>query len=202
VCDRCNHEVLSPLDAALCDFGPIAMMRTIHGVPSKSGNMPAFKFDNGRLSCRTPGELFLELDSGKWHEDGKPASPGRSAWSFTAKRHDMTPKRLSKLHRALVKLAVEYAWLDLGEERLLSDEFARERDIVLHGGHRGYVVMRRKGDADTSLRFEYRDMRRAADDHPLLAMAAAFWGVPLITDSLFPEPPAKVPPALATVHPF
>lgn len=74
VCDRCNHEVCSPLDAALCDFGPVKMMRAFHGIRSKSGKLPSYEFDNGSLECRAPGDLFLALDSAKWRKD----KPGRT----------------------------------------------------------------------------------------------------------------------------
>ena len=59
VCDRCNHSVCSPLDTALLDFAPVAMMCTIFGVRSNGGKMPWVKFDNGTLQARAPGQLFL-----------------------------------------------------------------------------------------------------------------------------------------------
>ena len=71
VCDRCNHGVLSELDQALAGFLPIEMMRTWHGIPSKTGRLPSFKFDNGSLRCVAPGQLHLMLDSRK----GQPATP-------------------------------------------------------------------------------------------------------------------------------
>jgi hypothetical protein len=203
VCDRCNHEVLSSLDDALCDFGPVSMMRAIYGIPSKSGRMPSFRFDNGLLECREPGDIFLKLDSQKWHQEGLPAPPGKVAWSFTAQRHDMTARRLAKVHRALTKIAVEFAWLDLGEERVLSSEFDRERDIVLNGGHHGYLVLPSQGTPeDRTLRFNYNTYKRNEDQHPLIGLIASFWGVHLATDTLVPEPPGEVPEDEASVHTF
>jgi hypothetical protein len=58
VCDRCNHEVLSPLDEALCDFGPVSMMRTIYGIPSKRGQMPSFRLTTARWSAESPATSF------------------------------------------------------------------------------------------------------------------------------------------------
>jgi hypothetical protein len=203
VCDRCNHEVCAPLDEALCDFSPTAMMRTMHGIPSKSGKMPSFKFDNGSLHCERPGELSLNLDSGRWHRDGLPAPPGHVGWSFTSKRQDMTPKRLSKVHRALVKMALEYAWLDHGEERVLSSEFDRERAIVMEGGHRGYLLLPKDGYPDErTVTFTYESRRRVSDGHPLMGMSAGFWGIYMLSDTLFPEPSADIPEEIASVHPF
>jgi hypothetical protein len=203
VCDRCNHEVCSPLDAALCDFGPVAMMRTVHGIPSKRGKVPVFKFDNGSLSGGKPGELFLDLDSQKWSKPAVPAGDGRVQWGFTAKRHDMTAKRVAKVHRALVKMAVECAWLDLGEERLLSEEFDRERDIVMRGGHHGYLLLPKEGVPDEEVSLSYQQFTRNEDKHPLLFVLARFWGVQLVTDTLFPMPQGKdIPESFASVHPF
>lgn len=201
VCDRCNNQVLAPLDAALCDFAPIAIMRTLNGVPSKAGKLPAFNFDNGALRCVAPGELSLDLASAKWHKD-KPAPPGHVGWSFTAKRRDMTPKRLSLVHRALTKIALEYAWNDLGVERVLSPEFDRERDIVLSGGHHGYLVLFDKCTPDESVAFHYEaGHKRVADDYPMVVILASFWGVPIFTDTLFAEPSNTAPPGFST-HTF
>ncbi len=83
VCDRCNNQVLSPLDNALRQFPLVAMMRTMYGIQSKSGKQPTFTFDNGSLSSIRPGELDLNLASKKWHKEGLPAPPGYTSWSFT-----------------------------------------------------------------------------------------------------------------------
>jgi hypothetical protein len=177
------------------------MMRTLYGIRSKSGKMPSFRFDNGQLECMSPGEIALRLDSGKWHKDGLPAPPGQVGWSFTAQRHDMTPKRISRVHRALAKMALEYAWLDLGEARVLSSEFDRERDLVLNGGHRGYLVLPKNGDPeDRSLSFQYNTYSR--DGTPFIGLVASFWGLHIATDTLNPKPPGDVPEELASVHTF
>jgi hypothetical protein len=200
VCDRCNHGVLSALDAALCDFLPISMMRTVAGIPSKAGKLPSFDFDNGSLRCVAPGELSLELDSARWHKD-QPAPPGHIGFSFSAQRQDMTPRRLAKVHRALVKMLLEYVWQDLGEERALSSEFDRERSIVLDGGHHGYLVLFENNTPDEQIRFQYEPRRRVADDHPMVGILASFWGVPVFTDTLFAEP-VKAPPPSFSLHTF
>lgn len=203
VCDSCNHEVLAPLDAALCDFAPIAMMRAIYGIESKSGKRPTFKFDNGTLHSDRPGNVRLHLDSTKWQVDGLPAPPGHTSWSFTAQRGDMTPKRLAKVHRALAKIAVECAWLDLGETRLLSSEFDRERNIVLNGGHPGYLITLKQGrPEDRNISLTYLPYRRNSDGQPFLGMVASFWGFYIASDTLHANPQSEVPEEIAFVHSF
>jgi hypothetical protein len=47
---------------------------------------------------------------------------------------------------------------------------------------------------DLSVRLIYDpSYTRNADGHPLIAVLGSFWGVPLYTDSLFPEPQAQLP---------
>jgi hypothetical protein len=202
VCDRCNHEVLSCLDAALCDFAPVAMLRTIYGIESKSGKRPSFKFDNGSLHSDKPRNLKLSLDSKRWYREGLPAPPGRKAWSFTGKRHDATPKRLSLVHRALTKIALECAFLDLGEERILSSEFDHERSVVLDGGHHGYLILAKEGKPDSIISMTYVLGQRAADEHPFMGFVAGFWGFPIISDTLNAAPLGDVPAEEASVIAF
>jgi hypothetical protein len=152
VCDRCNHGVCAELDEALCSFGPIHMLRTIHRQPSKSGKLPSMGFDNGRIEARSSDEISLWLSGEKWHRE-HPAPPGYKSFSFTAKRRDLTPERLSRVHRALVKQALEFAWLDHGEDLVLDAEFDHARRIVLGGGHQGYISVPRNiqfGDDERS----------------------------------------------------
>lgn len=201
VCDRCNSGVLSQVDAALCDFGPFAMMKTIYGIPSKAGKMPEVKFDNGRLYARSPGDLVVQL-APKWRKDIL-APPGQVGFQFTLQRHDATPRRLSKVHRALVKQAVELAWLDMEPDRLLSAEFDRERHIVLYGGHHGYLIL--PNDATpvpNNITLHYAPFVRNGDAQPFLFIVASYWGVHIATDTLQAEPQGAVPEDFAVVHRF
>ena len=189
VCDRCNNGVCSQVDNALCNFFPIQLMRTSYRQQSKSGKLPSVRFDNGSIEATGPSDVSLWLSSAKWQRD-LPAPPGYKSFSFTAKRHDLTPERLSKVHRGLVKQALEFAWLDLGEERALSAEFDRERDLILHGGHQGYISTVRtiKFGDDIESGMTYAHRLRTSDRHPLMFILARYWNVPFITDTLFPEP--------------
>jgi hypothetical protein len=195
ICDRCNNEVCAPLDEALCNFGPVRMLRTMHQVPAKSGKLPSMRFDNGRLESLGPGELSLSLSSEKWRRD-LPALPGMKSFSFTAQQaNEIQPARLELVQRALVKQAIEFLWLDAGE-RALEPTFDRERSIVLEGGHHGYLwTIRHVSFRDAPLRYgmEYAERLRTSDGEPLLFLVAWFWGVPLVTDTLFATPPQDPP---------
>lgn len=187
VCDRCNHEVCAPLDQQLCSWLPLETMRTLCSVPNKSGKIPTVKFDNGQLERRGPLDIHLNLSSHRWMRD-KPANPGQRAFDFTAKRRDMGPGRLSSIHRALVKQALEFIWLDYGHERALSDEFDPERRIVLEGGHHAYLAIPRRvvfdesGNVQTSI--HYGSAQRSSDGRSFLFIIAEFLSVPLATDTL------------------
>lgn len=116
----------------------------------------------------------------------------------------MTPKRLAKLHRALTKIALECAWGDLGEARLLSAEFDRERDIVLNGGHRGYLILPKQGTpGEPTVSLNYVLAKRNSDGQPHMGLVVNVLGVHLATDTLNPEPQGQdVPEELASVHTF
>lgn len=40
---------------------------------------------------------------------------------------------------------------------------------------------------------EYVERLRTSDGHPLVFFVAWFWGVPLVGDTLFPEPTQEMP---------
>lgn len=65
VCDKCNHEKLSALDAALIGFPPISLTRTLYGVRSKSGAFPSTKLSNARLRMFAPGKIEIGPGSSK-----------------------------------------------------------------------------------------------------------------------------------------
>jgi hypothetical protein len=196
VCDRCNNGPLSKVDAALCAFGPIPMMRLTHGVESKAGKLPEFHFDNGSISSDRPGNIHMKLSSQKWLKQKVAATPGHTAFSVTGKdsRYKNSPKKLQLVHRALVKIAVECAWNALGEERLLSPEFDREREMVLHGGYHGYLLMPQKLDPqDLRASMHYDHYVRDSDGQRFLGLVASIFGCWLITDTLNDAPEDPVP---------
>lgn len=195
VCDRCNHGPLAEADEALSRFLPIDMMRTWHGIPSKSGKLPDFNFDNGALRCVRPGHIYLHLDSYK----GQPKDSGGASahgMSFSAWRNEGTPRRLRNVHRALLKMALEFAWIDLGEDEALSEDFDHLRERVLDGGHGGYLVFPEKVDPAEEISFQYERHDGFAPNHPVIAMMGTFWGFPLFTDSHHVKPSRPAPSGL------
>jgi hypothetical protein len=202
VCDRCNNGVLASIDQALGGFLPIEMMKTWHGIPSKSGKLPEFKFDNGSMRCRRPGDLFLMLDSAKGQPEAPTPPAGQASFAFSAaRRRDTTPRRLRDVQRALLKMAVEFAWLDLGEDQALGSSFDHARERVLSSGHGGYIVYPEKVQPREEIEVQYMPAKRTSDGHPLVGVAASFWGIPIFTDSLFSEPQRELPPGW-NVHRF
>jgi hypothetical protein len=187
VCDRCNTRC-SRLDRALCEFSPIRLMKTVSSVPSKKGKLPRLEFDNGTLTCESPGEISLRLDDEEsWHD--LPAPPGQKAFSFTGESsRDATVDRAALIHRALVKQALELVWLD-HSERALSSDFDRERELVLRGGHHGYLVVPKQIDLNAvGTEVDYVTTTRASDGAPLVFVSGRYLGIPVATDTLFPGP--------------
>lgn len=192
VCDRCNNRC-AQLDRELCEFSPVRFMRTASGVPSKKGRLPRFEFDNGSLWCDAPGEISVALDHDSSWRDDLPAPPGYRAFSFTAESSDVTPRRLAKVHRALVKQALELAWIDFGE-LALGPDFDREREIVLRGGHHGYIVIPKEVDPNAfGTEINYSSLKRASDGKPFVFVVAFLLGVPYVTDSLNAQPVNELP---------
>jgi hypothetical protein len=200
VCDRCNNGVLSCLDKALGEFLPIEMMRTWNGVPSKSGKLPIAKFDNGTMKCRSPGDIYLELDSDRGQPKTPPPRPGCASYAFSvSRRKDTIPRRLRDVQRALLKMVVEFAWLDRGEEAFGS-QFDHLRERVLGSSHDGYLVFPETVKPVGTFEVQYEEWKRASDCHPAFGVAASFWGFPILTDSLFSEPQRAMPPGWFVQH--
>ncbi len=200
VCDRCNHGPLAETDKALSSFLPIDLMRTWHGIPSKSGKLPSFNFDNGSLRCVRPGDIHLQLDSQK----GQPKDSvghGPQSTSFSAWRNEGTPRRLRNVHRALLKMALEFLWTDRGGEAALGSDFDHLRERVLNGGHAGYLAFPEKAMPSEKIWFRYAQNNGFASDHPVIPMLASFWGFPLFTDSYLSKP-ARPAPSGWILHTF
>jgi hypothetical protein len=201
VCDVCNNGVLSRLDEALQSFFPIEVLRTLHGIPSKAGVLPISRFDNGELRCLSPGELKISLDSAKNQPKTERLSQSQVKTGFTALRSPGGPQQLRGVHRALLKIALEYVWVDFGEARALAAEFDYVRNRVLRGGYAGYLAFPQKSNPCETLHFQYALDTRSTDGRLVVGLLARFWGFPLFTDSLSTGPVRDVP-AEIIVHPF
>lgn len=203
VCDPCNHGICSQLDEALINFPPVALLRTTHGIRSKSGKPPKTAFDNGTISSDGDGNVFLQLDSEKWTTPAAPTGDGRVEWQFTSQMSGMTPKRFALVHRALVKVTMELAWLDHGEI-MLDAHFDRERRLVMQGGHAGYIATLKHLEMPDPPASEitYQFLNTTATGEHLTGIGAQLFGVPWFTDTLFDRPQVELPPDTFVVLEF
>jgi hypothetical protein len=198
VCDRCNNSRLSELDQVLVDFMPIALRRLWLGIPNKEGRIRPLSLARESLEHRPavgtkdpiiaitskiPGESALReierLGDGRIKFQLK-GSGGRP----------MTPRYSSKLSRALLKSALECAWLDHGEA-MLESCFDHIREAVL-GAHRdGYLAMETQVSNPNSTTIKlYYDL---IGQQLRMPVVATIYGVTLATDSRLPRPPITPP---------
>ena len=151
-------------------------------------------FDNGTMEMKAPGHVHLFLNSSRGQPPETPAAPGHKSLSFAAQRmKDTTPRRLRGVQTALLKMVVEFAWIDLGEGEALGNKFDHVREKILAQAHAGYLVFPERVAASEDIEVQYEERQRIGDGHPLYGVAAKFWGLPIFTDSLFDEPTAEIP---------
>jgi hypothetical protein len=138
VCDSCNHEKLSVLDQGIVDFMPIAMRRTMLGVTNKEGRLRQLRLQ-GETIDHVPG-----VDGANPTLVVNSKTPGKSPIHEIARFPDgrvrlqmkgsggraMTSRYCSLLSRALLKSALECAWLDHGVA-VLEEPFDHIRERVL-----------------------------------------------------------------------
>ena len=148
VCDRCNNGPLSVIDQALCDFHPVKVWRTLHGIRTKDGKFPMVRTVDGTLTYLPPPEtgddpiLFFKSNAKgrsllrpSTLEDGKVAVEA----SLTGGR-PVTSRLASQLSRALLKMAVELLWLD-DRELAQSPDLDHVRARVLGETSAGFFAM-------------------------------------------------------------
>ncbi len=126
VCDKCNNGPLSLLDAALIDFTPVAIMRTIYNVPTKSGGLPSTKLSNATLSRSKPNQIDFQTNSQK-------AFVPKGDTGFVANMRGnrrMLPPYCKTITRALFKMTMGCMYLDR-PTKALSKRFDPVRRIVL-----------------------------------------------------------------------
>lgn len=177
---------------------PIALRRLWLGIPNKEGRIRPLSLARESLEHRPavgtkdpiiaitskiPGESALReierLGDGRIKFQLK-GSGGRP----------MTPRYSSKLSRALLKSALECAWLDHGEA-MLESCFDHIREAVL-GAHRdGYLAMETQVSNPNSTTIKlYYDL---IGQQLRMPVVATIYGVTLATDSRLPRPPITPP---------
>lgn len=195
VCDRCNNGPLATLDKALCEFGPISLRRTMLGVRSKAGKIPAFRTGNGRVE-HVPGAdgvdptLIFSGSQGRSmlreqtrHPDGRV----ELRWSGAMSGPRMTSRYAAKLHRALLKAALELAWLD-HKERAFDADFDHIREAALGAPRDGFLTMASAVDPNEMNSTINYWLNPAGDDSGRILVLMNYAGLQLGTDSRHPRP--------------
>ncbi len=208
VCDRCNNGPLSVLDQVMCDFMPVAMRRTMLGIRSKAGNIPKFRSREGTVDY-IPGtdgaDPTLRMMPQPNHElvrETARLSDGRVAlqWKGSGGRR-MTPRYACQLSRALLKSALECAWLDHGQA-MLEPKWDHVRAAVLGEPRAGFFAVLAKADPNsTKITLTYNLVRYEGDTWRMW-VAAEYYGVFVATDSRLSRPVRDVPDELLSVMTF
>ena len=202
VCDRCNNGPLSVLDKALCDFMPLRARQIMLGVPAKSGEVPSLRFSNGTMTHGAPHNLVINTTSGRptIRETSRVGDRVELQIKFGGGRR-LNGRYASELSRALLKAALEAAWLDHGE-RTFDAGFDHVREAVLGVPRDGFFAVARRGDPEhlgIELQYVVGQPDRGREG---LTLASAIFGNSMATDSLRPLPTLPVDGELVHVVTF
>jgi hypothetical protein len=205
VCDRCNNGPLSQLDQALCEFGPIAMRRTMLGVSNKQGTIPVFRSHDGRIEHvrgvdgADPTLIFQGADGRSMIREERHHPDGRIELSMGGKLggRPLTPRYTAMLQAALLKTALELAWID-HQERVFHSDFDQVRDAVLGAPRDGYVTMANRVDPNEMQTTVHYWLDPAGDNPNRIVVIANYAGIILCTDSCSAAPLGGDKPGLQT----
>lgn len=210
VCDRCNHGQLSELDQVLVNFLPVALRRTFLGVKNKEGRIRRLSLvgetiehqpgvDGGDptlvVTSKTPGKSSVR--------EVERLADGRVKYQMSgAGGRRMTPRYASQLSRALLKSALECAWIDHGGVTF-EPRFDHVREAVLGEPRDGFFLMATRCSDPNSHRVSltYNFVPHSAEEWRVPAVAHVY-GVEFATDSRLAMPVDEVPEALAQVITF
>ena len=208
VCDRCNNGPLAHLDEVLGNFLPVAMRRTFLGIPSKSGKIPVLRFQEGTVRF-VPGvggaDPMLEIRS---------HSHRRKVMNVTGQKDErveltmkgsggkpMTARHASDLSRALLKVGLEFAWLDHGEQTL-EPRFDHVRAAVLGESRNGFFATANRVNPNrTGMQATYFLVDLDAGECRM-ALVVEFAGVVMLTDSRLIQLGADLPKGLLSIRTF
>jgi hypothetical protein len=205
VCDKCNHEKLSFLDAALIEFPPISQTRMLYSVRSKSGALPTTKLGNARLRMLAPGKIELAPSSSK-----KAFQFDRDKGRFTMQLNShlrMTPDYRRTITRALSKMTLGCMYLK-EPEVALSERFDPIRRMILGlDTFHGYFGVSKKAYRPTSnkgaIQLSYTFFENDRGEESVLCHFF-FLGLGMFTDLEIREsqPLERLPEDFATVLEF
>jgi hypothetical protein len=164
------------------------------GVPSKAGKIPTTRFMTGSLSSEGRSLLRLTVDRANDYKTFREVdrSGGRIQTKIEASGgRRLTQRYAAELSRALIKSALECAWLDHGEETL-DPSFDGIRSAVLDESRDGFIVMLKQGEPETnSVEISY-DLT-TEPTHKRLSVVANYFGLSIATDSHLPSPLIELP---------
>lgn len=128
VCDSCNNEILSALDAKLQAHPFISLVRTAAGISGRLGQPPKVNATNLKLSRGADGDLLLE--------PSHPRHVSRTAEEtrFTAKWTNFGPPQRRAVARSLLKTAVGVLWLARGPDETRRPNYDHVRDAIADVG--------------------------------------------------------------------
>jgi hypothetical protein len=180
VCDPCNNGPLSLLDSEFLDFLPVAMMRTVRGIPNKQGRVPEARFGNATLSRIGPSEVLFKTNSRR----ATKKVPGGMQWNVAGRK--MTPRYTAQLVRWLFKAALGCTYLDCGRVDAFSPQFDPVRWAILGNPFHGYLAVRSRSDAHERVDFTHWPINVAGQ--PTVFAGVDVFGAGFATDLLVRKP--------------
>lgn len=129
VCKSCNNNVFSPLENALVEYPPIAMLRVYYVPHTKKGKLPKAEFGDVTIEKTKPHHI-------KWtaKEGANPFTKEtelEDGW-FEFNFHLETKKvpDYTAIHRALYKIALGMVALEKGQDYACSSRFETAREFI------------------------------------------------------------------------
>lgn len=136
VCDPCNHGPLSGLDKALVEFPPLQLIRVLWSLQRKKGGYATAQFSNGTIIGHAGNNI--QVDS---NNDDFLVETGPGQLTFNLVMNDLTGRKLQRVSRALLKMALECAYIDHGYWNVIGPKWNQLREAVFDKAHRGYIVL-------------------------------------------------------------
>lgn len=194
VCDRCNNGPLSRLDQTLADFHPIRLTRSIAGITGKTGRPVVAPFSTG-TATGLPDSVHINLNEGAFGRTFRelPSDDGTLRFRLeTAGGRRLTPRFAGELSAAVLKMALEAAWLNHGG-LMLAPQFDHVRHAVLNPRARsGWVLVGSKGPGpgiDDGLVYSFTGHSGGS-----IAVWFVFRGIAIATHSQPTTPPENIGP--------
>jgi hypothetical protein len=178
VCDRCNNRTLSKVDRALLDFPPVALVRTIRALQTRSGRIPESGWDNATISSSKAQSIFVDDPTGSAFIDH---GGGKLQMKLQCKLEPSTYRNIS---RAIYKMALESIYLDHGPTLAFDSKFDEVRQITLGRITRpGWVMLLQRSEAHQRITLSYwLDLR--VDDVEIVPIELDICGISLTTEML------------------